>query len=730
MSKIILASNRLSVSVSSGENGYAFSPSVGGLATGLSSFSQRSDSLWVGWSGVADDDLNEQDRNYISETLRRDYQSVTVPMSHSDLDRFYYGFCNNTIWPLFHYFPTYVEYDPDAWESYKTINERFFEAIRDTAEPDDYIWIHDYQLMLLPAMVREELPDTKIGFFLHIPFPSYELFRLLPWREELLHGMLGADLIGFHTYDYARHFLSSIRRLLGLDNNLGIVRDRNTMSKVDVFPMGIDYEKYSESSNRDEARNEIQSVQASTAGRTVILSVDRLDYSKGIPNRLQAYERFLARFPEYQEKVELVMIVAPSRIEVPRYQRLKRELDELVSTINGRYGTIDWVPIKYFFRTFPFNRLCALYRCADVLLVTPVRDGMNLIAKEYVAARNDMGGTVVLSETAGAAREMSESLVVNPSDIDGIAKSIHTAIERDEDDRLAGNRRIHDRLKRYDVHFWAQDFMDKLESVVESRENLRRRRLRGRDRDGLLEAFSESKGRLIFLNYDGTLVELNDGSSESRPDSGLLENIATIARDERNDVVIVSSRSRADLEQWFANMPVGLVAEYGVWIRPYKGQWQLIEQFDTGWKEMILPIFERHAIRTPGSRVEQSEFSIGWSYGHAEPELASVRKSELRDALLSLTGNLNLSILEGQKTLEVKSSDISKGRAALRWITQEDHDFIFAVGDDWSDEELFSVLPENAYSIKVGVEISHARYFLENEKEVRSLIRDMASHTK
>ncbi len=730
MSKIILASNRLSVSVTSGADGYSFSPSVGGLATGLSSFSQRSDSLWVGWSGIADDDLSEPDRQYISETLRRDYQSIAVPMSRADLDQFYYGFCNNIIWPLFHYFPTYVDYDPAAWEAYRTINRRFFEAIRNVAEPDDYIWIHDYQLMLLPGMVREELPDTKIGFFLHIPFPSYELFRLLPWREELLHGMLGADLVGFHTYDYARHFLSSIRRLLGLDNNLGIVRDRNSMSKIDVFPMGIDYEKYSGSSKLDDVRDEIQSVQESTGDRTVILSVDRLDYSKGIPNRLQAYERFLARFPEYHGKVELIMIVAPSRTEVPRYQRLKRELDELVSTINGRHGTIDWVPIKYFFRAFPFHRLCALYRCSDVLLVTPVRDGMNLIAKEYVAARDDMGGTVVLSETAGAAREMSESLIVNPSDINGIAESIRAAIERDEDERLEGNRRIHDRLKRYDVHFWAQDFMDKLESIVESRENLRRRRLRGRDRDALLDAFSKSERRLIFLNYDGTLVELSDGSSESQPDSGLLENIATLARDERNDVVIVSSRSRADLEQWFANMPVGLVAEYGVWIRPYRGQWQLIEQFDTGWKEMILPILERHAIRTPGSRVEQSEFSLGWSYGHAEPELASVRKSELRDALLSLTGNLNLSILEGQKTLEVKSSEISKGRAALRWISSEEHDFIFAVGDDWSDEELFSVLPDSAYSIKVGVDISHASYFLENEQEVRNLIGDLADRTQ
>ncbi|MFW6368758.1 MAG: bifunctional alpha,alpha-trehalose-phosphate synthase (UDP-forming)/trehalose-phosphatase [Spirochaetota bacterium] len=730
MSKIILASNRLAVSVSSSADGFSFTPSVGGLATGLSSFLQRSDSLWVGWSGIADDTVSSQEREYIRRTLRDEYQSVTIPMDQQDLQSFYYGFCNNVIWPLFHYFPTYVQYDPVTWESYYEINHRFFQAIRDVAEPDDHIWIHDYQLMLLPAMVREELPDARIGFFLHIPFPSYELFRLLPWRQELLRGMLGADLVGFHTYDYARHFLSSIRRLLGLDNNLGVVRDRNRMSKVDVFPMGIDYEKYSTAHESDAVQQEIETVRSSVSNRQVILSVDRLDYSKGIPNRLQAYAAFLEQFPEYHEHVELVMIVAPSRTEVPRYQRLKRELDQLVSTINGQYGTIEWVPIKYFFRAFPFERLCALYSCADVLLVTPIRDGMNLIAKEYVAARSDLKGTVVLSETAGAAREMSESMVVNPSDINTIANRIRDALERDPQDEAQGNRRIHDRLRRYDIHFWARDFMDKLDGIVESRENLRNRRLRGQDRGGVLEAFAQAEKRLIFLNYDGTLVEFGDGSAESRPNERLLDNIARLAADERNEVVIVSSRPREDLERWFYDTHVGLVAEYGVWIRPYGEEWNLIEQLDNDWKDMIRPVLERHSVRTPGSRVEESEFSLGWSYGHAEPELASVRKSELRDTLLSLTGNLNLSILEGQKTLEIKSSEISKGRAALRWLNAQEWEFIFAVGDDWSDEELFSVLPEHAYSIKVGVDISHARFFLENEAEVRDVIREMTERTE
>ncbi len=725
MSRIILASNRLSVSAQRTESGFSYTPSVGGLATGLSSFFERSDSLWVGWSGLADDDLSDEEQRNVSETLRNNYKSITVSLSRADLDQFYYGFCNNVIWPLFHYFPTFVDYDPAAWEKYREVNERFLAAITSVAGPDDYIWIHDYQLMLLPGMVRSHLPDTKIGFFLHIPFPSYELFRLLPWREELLHGMLGADLLGFHTYDYARHFLSSTRRLLGLENNLGIVRDRNSMSKIDVFPMGIDYEKYSTSSQQPKVREEIERVDASTEGRRVIFSVDRLDYSKGIPNRLRAYDAFLDRYPAYRGKVELVMIVAPSRTEVPRYQRLKRELDQLVSTINGKFGTIDWVPIKYFFRAFPFDSLCALYRCSSVLLVTPVRDGMNLIAKEYVAARSDLRGTVVLSETAGSAREMSESIIVNPSDIDGIADAIRRALEMPEAQQEANNRSIHERLSRYDVHFWARDFMEKLETIVESREDLRSRRLRGKDREEVLEAFTGSRRRLLFLNYDGTLVEFGDRHQETQPNARLLRNIHKLAKDEHNEVVIVSSRSRADLDRWFSDSDVGLIAEYGVWVKSRDEEWNLIEQIDNDWKEIIRPILERYEMRTPGSRIEESDYSLGWSYGNAEPELAAVRKSELRDAVLSLTGNLNLSILEGRKALEIKNSIINKGRGASRWLSRSEWDFIFAVGDDWSDEELFSMLPEWAYSIKVGLDISSARYFLESEHEVRQLIEDM-----
>lgn len=725
MSKIILVSNRLSVSAQRTSDGFSYNPSVGGLATGLSSFFSRSDSLWVGWSGLADDTLTPEEREEVTSTLKNEHKSIAVSLTSHDLDTFYYGFCNKAIWPLFHYFPTYVDYDPVLWKSYEHVNRKFFNELRSVIEPEDYVWVHDYQLMLLPGLIREEFPHTRIGFFLHIPFPSYELFRLLPWRSDILNGLLGSDLIGFHTYDYARHFLSSVRRLLGMDNNLGTIQGPNRMTKVDVFPMGIDYEKYASSSEIPEVQKEIEQIRSSARGRRVIFSVDRLDYSKGIPNRIQAYQRFLERYKEYHGKVELIMIVAPSRTEVESYKELKRELDELVSTINSTYGTIDWTPILYFYRTFPFQQLTAIYRVAEVLLVTPVRDGMNLIAKEYVAARSDYRGTVVLSETAGAAREMSESLIVNPSDMDGIAEAIRTALELTPEQQEQNNTRIHRRLSRYDVQFWAHDFMDKLEHAGQSRASLDNRRLRGEKRSELVRDYRNARRRLLFLNYDGTLVELGSEQAKGKPDADLLNTIERLASDQRNEVVIVSSRSKDELDSWLGHLDVGLVAGYGVWIKARNGDWDLIEQLNNDWMDSIRPILERYADRTPGSRIEESEYSLAWSYRKAEPELGSVRVSELRDALLSLTGNLNLAVIEGHRILEVKNGDISKGRAALRWLHQDDWDYILAIGDDWTDEELFAVLPPESWSIKVGIDMSRAHWFLKNEQHVRKLLSEL-----
>ncbi|THB63819.1 MAG: bifunctional alpha,alpha-trehalose-phosphate synthase (UDP-forming)/trehalose-phosphatase, partial [Spirochaetaceae bacterium] len=339
--RIIIVANRLSVSASITENAVEFSQSMGGLATGLSSLQEYYQMLWVGWCGIPREEMSDEQHALIEQRLKDEYRSIAVDLTQEEVQQFYLGFCNNTIWPLFHYFPTYVDYSHENFATYERVNQAYFERLRPHIRPDDIIWVHDYQLMLLPQYIRDEFPDVRIGFFLHIPFPSYEMFRLLPWRRELMDGVLGADLVGFHTYDYARHFLSAVRRIVGLDNHLGRIALEGRTIGVDVFPMGIDYERYAKASQQPEVMEFIDKIDGSLDEQHLILSVDRLDYSKGIPNRLWGYRYFLEQHPEWHGRVSLAMIVAPSREGVPQYQDLKREVDELISDINGTFSTLD-----------------------------------------------------------------------------------------------------------------------------------------------------------------------------------------------------------------------------------------------------------------------------------------------------------------------------------------------------------------------------------------------------
>lgn len=725
MAKTILVSNRMSTSVARTADGFEFKQSMGGLATGLKSMHEREGSLWVGWSGLAADELTEDESAQIADTLKRDHKSVAVDLTSDDLDLFYYGFCNRTIWPLFHYFPTMTEYENETWDAYEQVNRTFFNRVMEVADEHDYIWVHDYHLMLLPQMLKEALPQSHIGFFLHIPFPSYEIFRLLPWRTELLRGLLGADLVGFHTYDYARHFLSSVRRILAAEHHMAQVRFDNRMIKVDAFPMGIDYEKYSTAVELPEVQKERDRVRQEVTTPKLILSVDRLDYSKGIPLRLKAFHRFLERYPEYREQVTLMLIVAPSRTEVPQYRELKREIDELTSIINGDFGTIGWNPVWYYFRPAPFHQLSAIYAESDMLLVTPLRDGMNLISKEYLAARSDRLGVVVLSETAGSARELGEALTVNPNNIDEIADTIKEGLELPESRQIEKNDRMHMRLKRYDIHYWAHDFMHKLEGIAEVQNSLRVKRLSSETRGRIHERYRNSERRVIFLDYDGTLIAY--GETPGVLDTPTRDALRRLASDERNHLVILSGRQKAFLDRTLGDIPVSIVAGHGVWVKEKNGEWELMEQVTPGWKEEILPILELYRDRTPGSAVEENDYSLVWHYRRAEPELAAVRLSELKDALLSLISNLDLSLLEGNKMIEVKNSDVSKGRAAARWLDGGQWDFVLAVGDDWTDEDIFSMLSEEHFSIKVGVDISSANYFLESPDKVRGLVQELAA---
>jgi trehalose 6-phosphate synthase/phosphatase len=447
--RLVIVSNRLPFNVSIEGEKLSFRPSAGGLVTGLASVRESrkqltalpSSCLWVGWPGSSV--AAELRGKLIREALDR-FQSFPVFLSEEQMEQFYLGFCNATIWPLFHYFPTYALYRPNFWEQYKQINQLFADALESVLKPDDVVWVHDYHLMLLPRLLKARHPQQSVGFFLHIPFPSFEVFRLLPgeWRREILEGLLGADLVGFHTHEYTHHFLQSVLRILGHEHRLGQVSAPDHVVKVETYPMGIDYERFAGAAADSETEREAKQLRATLPGIKLVLSVDRLDYSKGISNRLEGYELFLESNPKYHGNVALLMVVVPSRIGVMQYDLMKRQLEELVGKINGRFGRVGWTPVVYQYRHVPFSSLVALYSMSDVCLVTPLRDGMNLVAKEAPVLA-ERGCAVVLSREAGAAAELGpDALLVNPFDVIETAEALHTALSMPQEQRTAACQRL------------------------------------------------------------------------------------------------------------------------------------------------------------------------------------------------------------------------------------------------------------------------------------------------
>jgi len=724
MSRLLIVSNRLPFSVTKRANNLSFQPSVGGLATGLASFRESHQSQWIGWPGIAKDKISPQQKEQIVDNLK-EHNCHSVFLSAKDVRNFYYGFCNKTIWPLFHYFPLYTAYEDQYWQAYKNVNNAFCETIIKIAKADDYIWVHDYQLMLMPQLIRDKLPNAKIGFFLHIPFPSFELFRLLPWRKEILKGLLGADLIGFHTYDYVRYFLSSTARIVGAEHSMGALAVDDRIVKVDAFPMGIDYDRYSTVVKNPTVQKRLTTVKKKVGDRKIIISIDRLDYTKGILQRLEAFDLFLTQNSEYKEKVTLILVAVPSRTGVEDYAELRRQLEGLVGRINGEHGSLGWVPVWYLYRFLPFERIAALYNAADVALVTPLRDGMNLIAKEFVATKRDGKGVLILSEMAGAASELGEAIIVNANDKQEIIDALKEALEMPIEEQAERNRLMQSRLSRYTVTRWANDFLEALSDVKKTQAELSVRKLAQPIKERLVSEYAKSSKRLFLLDYDGTLVGFADRPEKAGPDEDLWSLLQALVADAKNEVVIISGRDKETLSFWLGNTNSSLIAEHGAWIKANDKDWQVIEPLRNDWKDTIRPILELYADRTPGSSVEEKDFSLVWHYRKADSELASLRIQELRDAVLNLTENLDIGVFEGSKILEVKNIGISKGHAAERWLAKGKWDFILAAGDDYTDEDMFSILPENAYSIKVGYGISKARFNLDSVNELRDLLGEL-----
>ncbi len=722
MKRLLIVSNRLPINVEKHRDKIRFKQSVGGLATGLKSFYKLYNSVWIGWPGITTEEIGKTDN--ITKKLRSKFHCYPVYLSGKDVNEYYNGFCNKTIWPLFHYFPQYTTYNEGLWESYIRVNKIFCDSLLEVVEEHDMIWIHDYHLMLLPQLICEKIPNTTIGFFLHTPFPSSEIFRLLPFRNQILEGMLGSDLLGFHTYDYARHFLSSIRTILGIEHTFGQIQTEDYFLKVDVFPMGIDYKRFASAASNKNVQKRKRVFHKRLGNRKIILSIVRLDYSIGILQRLKAFDLFLHENPEFKEKASLILVAVPSRGEVEEYQLLKQQIDELVGQINGKYGTIGWTPIFYLYRVLSFETLIALYSLADVALITPLRDGMNLMAKEFLATKRNEGSVLILSEMAGASEELGEAIIINPNDKRMISDALKEAFSLTDKEIRRRTKELQKRLKRYTVERWAKDFIDNLVSVKELQHELDTKRLIENRKQTIIDKYhkTESNERLLLLDYDGTLTSFASTPEKAKPDKRLLKLLKKLA--DESEVILISGRKKNSLEKWFGKLNVGLVAEHGTWLKEKGKSWELLEPLRNEWKEEIRPILEVYVDRTPRSFIEEKSFSLVWHYRRADPELSYIRAKELSDTLTYLIADSDLGVLEGNKVIEVKNTSITKGKAALHWISKKTWNFILAVGDDITDEDTFSVLPETAYSIKIGLGSSHAQYNLRTPQELREILHD------
>jgi trehalose 6-phosphate synthase/phosphatase len=723
MSKTIIVSNRLPVKIAKENEEYHLKVSEGGLATGLGSIYKEGDNIWIGWAGL---DVSKSDEQEIIDKLRHE-NLLPVFLTPKEIQNYYEGFSNETLWPIFHYMSTYAQYEQEYWDYYRLVNEKFKNVVLEIAEPGDIIWIHDYQLLLLPQMIREELPNTTIGFFQHIPFPSYELFRLIPWRAELLNGILGADLIGFHTYDDVRHFTSSATRVLPVQTSANIIHKDDRNITIDAFPMGIDSKKFNDLTFSTEVLKEKEIYNQIIGDTKIILSIDRLDYSKGIIQRLLAFDKVLAENPQYIEKISMHMIVVPSRDTIPQYRDLRDDIDKLVGNINSRYRTPAWHPVHYFYRSFPIETLSSLYSRADICLVTPMRDGMNLVSKEYIASKTDETGVLILSEMAGASKELIEAIIVNPNNLGEMYNAIVEALEMPEEEKISRMKNLRETVMKFDINHWVKIFMNQLEEVKEDEKSRMAKYVNQDLKDKFKVALNASKKRVFFLDYDGTLVNFNGNPLEAKPDEELYQIIDDLNKDDRNQIVIISGRKYETLGEWFGHLPIDLIAEHGAW-KKYKGKdWQEEPNLSDKWKPNVRAMLESYSDRTAGSFIEEKRFSLAWHYRKVEKGLGELRANELISNLRYLTREKGLQLLPGNKVVEIKNAEINKGKAASAYIYDKHFDFMIAMGDDHTDEDIFTNLPDSAITIKIGSSVSEAKFYLRSVEETRVLLQSLSS---
>ncbi|MGE5243314.1 MAG: bifunctional alpha,alpha-trehalose-phosphate synthase (UDP-forming)/trehalose-phosphatase [Betaproteobacteria bacterium] len=718
--RLLIVSNRLPITIRLRDQQLQLVQSSGGLATGLRGCHDVMGGLWIGWPGEISG-LTASQRAELAEQLDAS-GIVPVHLSAQEVREYYEGFSNGVIWPLCHYLLDRIPLHSRGWHVYRDVNAKFADHVARHYRTGDLIWVHDYQLTLLPGMLRERLPDARIGFFLHIPWPSAEVFRILPWREEVVHGMLGANLIGFHTRTYARHFADAVRSIARLDAGDDRVRVGAREVRFGAFPMGIDVARFRRLAEDPETQRRAETIRREAGDRAILLGVDRLDYTKGLLRRLLAFERLLEQERPLRDRVRLVQVAVPSRTGVAVYRQYREELDQLIGRINGSVGTVASVPIHYLYRAVSPQQLVALYRAADVMLVTPLRDGMNLVAKEFVASRVDEDGVLLLSEFAGAAEELSDAMLVNPYDVDGMMAAMRRALAMSREERGAHMRALRSSVLPRDVHQWAQRFIATLHDVrVQELPDTRPVQL---PPDAAVKRLRSGGALVLLLDYDGTLTPLVPHPEQAAPDRELLRLLDELAQRAQTAVHLVSGRPRETLDDWFGGLPLALWAEHGLWHRGPGADWQRTVDVDLSWYEDVRRVFACAAADTPGSHVEEKSASLAWHYRQAAPELAIERAASLRRRLSELLATTPAEVLDGSKVIEVRPSVVNKGVVVARLLEAIDAGArLVAMGDDRTDEDMFAALRPTDLAVHVGPAPSRAALRLMDPAAARSFLR-------
>nr|AFJ06909.1 trehalose-6-phosphate synthase [Camellia sinensis] len=728
--RLLVVANRLPVSaVRRGEESWSLEISGGGLVTallGVKEFEAR----WIGWAGVNVPD--EAGQRALTKALA-EKRCIPVFLDEDIVHQYYNGYCNNILWPLFHYLGLPQEDRlattrsfQSQFAAYMKANKMFADVVNQHYEEGDVVWCHDYHLMFLPKCLKEHNSKMKVGWFLHTPFPSSEIHRTLPSRKELLRAVLAADLVGFHTYDYARHFVSACTRIPGLEGTPEGVEDQGRLTRVAAFPIGIDSDRFIRALEDTEVQKHIKELKDRFAGRKVMLGVDRLDMIKGIPQKILAFEKFLEENPNWRDKVVLLQIAVPTRTDVPEYQKLTSQVHEIVGRINGRFGTLTAVPIHHLDRSLDFYALCALYAVTDVALVTSLRDGMNLVSYEFVACQDAKKGVLILSEFAGAAQSLGAgAILVNPWNITEVASSIGQALNMSAEEREKRHRHNFVHVTTHTAQEWAETFVSELnDTVVEAQLRIRQVPPLLPVKDAI-KHYLQSNNRLLIPGFNATLTETVDTAGRRGGDQiremelklhpELKEYLTALCSDPKTTIVVLSASGRRVLDENFGEYNMWLAAENGMFLRFTKGEWMttMPEHLNMEWVGSVKHVFEYFTERTPRSHFEPRETSLVWNYKYADPEFG---KLQARDMLQHLwTGpisNASVDVVQGSRSVEVRAVGVTKGAAIDRILGEIVHsksistpiDYVLCIGHFLGkDEDVYTFFEPELPSDTIGI---------------------------